>query len=490
MALSPIISTGYALFLLLAAVQLLFTTIRAEEKPQLEEKSWAKLQVSSDTLGSMPYKNYRINIYEHSRNPYVTANRKKYFYAPIALLDNRNMTSRRNVITRKTELRFRIEMWNDKVNQEIADFLKNHVDNQTKPHQVQIIPFDRVRLTTNFPSSTYKLNHDWITYQLQKTLTFALLCETNTECAELKSSIETDPTHIEHIKLSFRMSSELSQTKELTVTTKSVSSGKMANELIQRIGSAKNEVLLTDADEKELFSEMTSNIIMESFDDSDLISTRSETYIRNFLQEMLGFSNVTISKQNEKMWESVFWDDEKYRPDKSTKMLNEIYQKLDNQNKQKMIEAFNDNKNESTKVFYSIISNGVEENSSEENVLTEDFQKLYDESKNYVEWSGQAFIPKSLNLSKINLGNLLGTQSFKDRSVNIRYERADLSTPIHFVQSAEYGVDDELDKLHGNIAKLEKQLKGTRIFYFSFFFSKVRFLEASKCLTKAGCTRY
>ena len=83
--------------LLLLLVGLL---VIAETSQQLDNSespsSWAsKLEISPDTLGSMEYGNFGIDIYEH------TSNRKqntslgycKYYFSPIALLDHESAVS-------------------------------------------------------------------------------------------------------------------------------------------------------------------------------------------------------------------------------------------------------------------------------------------------------------------------------------------------------------------------------------------------------------
>jgi hypothetical protein len=87
--------------------------------------SWAKLQISPDTLVSMAYGNFRVDIYDHANNHKSTTapSNYKYFYAPIALLDHQGATSSFNNVTKKAEMRFRIEMWNDKVQNQVVNYL-------------------------------------------------------------------------------------------------------------------------------------------------------------------------------------------------------------------------------------------------------------------------------------------------------------------------------------------------------------------------------
>jgi hypothetical protein len=40
------------------------------------------------------------------------------------------------------------------------------------------------------------------------------------------------------------------------------------------------------------------------------------------------------------MWDSVFWNEKNYRPDKTTQILNEIINKLDEETQKKLAEMF------------------------------------------------------------------------------------------------------------------------------------------------------
>ena len=62
----------------------------------VESSSWAKLQVSPDTIGSVKYGDIRIDIYEHTRNEKTissTPSSNRYFYAPLSLLNHKSVNS-------------------------------------------------------------------------------------------------------------------------------------------------------------------------------------------------------------------------------------------------------------------------------------------------------------------------------------------------------------------------------------------------------------
>jgi hypothetical protein len=111
--------------------------------------SWAKLQISPDTLSSMEYGNFLVEIYEHANNhkPTTTASEKKYFYSPLALLDHTSAVSRLNRVTKQQEMRFRIEMWNDKVQNEVVKHLNKSIGQEIQSDKVRVIPLEKVILT-------------------------------------------------------------------------------------------------------------------------------------------------------------------------------------------------------------------------------------------------------------------------------------------------------------------------------------------------------
>lgn len=70
--------------------------------------SWAKLQISPDTLGSMEFMQFAIDVYEHADNhkPTTPKDRCKYYFAPISLLDHTSAVSFLNSVTNQAEMRF------------------------------------------------------------------------------------------------------------------------------------------------------------------------------------------------------------------------------------------------------------------------------------------------------------------------------------------------------------------------------------------------
>ncbi|EFX79566.1 hypothetical protein DAPPUDRAFT_244780 [Daphnia pulex] len=540
--------------------------------------SWAKLQISPDTLSSMEYGNFLIEIYEHANNHKVTttASEKKYFYSPLALLDHTSAVSRLNRVTKQSELRFRIEMWNEKIQNEVVKHLNEIVSHQIKSNKVTVIPLEKVILKSKRPTVDYSLYPEWTNYDKSKTLRLSLSCSEQKICDELASEMRSDPEQFDHFKLLYSLTSQTSQTKQTTISIDSVTSGQMITTLLQKFGD-KKDIFLTANDEKKMLSETATNIRMDTFDDSEVGSPDTETQILNILKDLLVTSRTTIKEQSDKMWESVFWNEDNYRPDKTTKTLNEIINKLDIDTQKKLAGMFQkaekqsevieilesgnkdankrrdeqhryanqtrdanvneikrslatdqeqssrnetrDDKGQTNRIGTEVTAGGLlivktgakvaaensnTHNSEKENekweiakknsdelnrnvenkeriehnydsnswtdvdrissiisekmtnnsdsskrveFLKENMEKLLQESRDHVQWDGEKFTPKPMQLSRINLGKFRDSQTFQDRIVRVRYTNAELSAPIKFVEQAELTVTDEWNNL-------------------------------------------
>jgi hypothetical protein len=91
-------------------------------------------------------------------------------------------------------------------------------------------------------------------------------------------------------------------------------------------------------------------------------------------------------------------------------------------------------------------------------ISKEDMEKLLQESRDHVQWDGEKFVPKPMQLSRINLSKFRDSQLFQDRNVRVRYTTAELSAPIKFMDHAGLTVTDEWNNL-------KDELRGFKPFF-------------------------
>jgi hypothetical protein len=394
-------------------------------------------------------------------------------------------------------MRFRVEMWNDKVEGEVVKHLNEIVGHEIKSNRVRVLPLEKVILVSKRPTADYSLSPEWTNYGKTKTLWFHLSCYDREVCDELADEMRSDPKHFYHFNLLYSLSSQKSQTKQTTITIDSVTCGQMVSTLLQKFRD-KKEVFLTVNDEKKMLMETATNIRMDTFDDSEVVTPETELQIYNILKDLLVSSRTTIKEQSDKMWDSVFWNEKNYRPDKTTQILNEIINKLDEETQKNLADMFqkvegqseirekSQDKEQSISEKWELAKNHSDErkrnfenkeriqhnydskswanvdrislkisekiaNDSDSSrrveLLKDDVVMLLQESRDHVQWDGEKFMPKPMQLSKINLGKFRDSQSFQDRNIRVRYTNAELSAPIKFMEHTELAVVNEWENL-------------------------------------------
>jgi hypothetical protein len=403
-------------------------------------------------------------------------------------------------------------MWNDKVQKQVVKYLSEIVGHEIKYNQVRVIPLEKFILkSSKRPTVDYSLP-EWTKYEKSKTLRISLSCYDQKFCDEMASEMRSVPEHFDHFKLFYSLSSEASHIKQATINVDSVTSGQMVTRLLQKFGD-QNEVFLSADDERKMLTEMASKIQMDTFDDYEVGSSDAEIIIYSFLKDLLVMSRTTIKEQSDEIWDSVFWNEDNYRPDRTTRILNEIVNKLSTEIRKKLADMFQKVVEQTEKLTSSnkgvgkrrevqfnlkqmekweLVKNQSDElNRTFENkekfhhnydsnswtdvdiisltisremandsdssgrveISKEDVKRLLQESKSHVQWDGEKFVPKPMQLSQINLGQLSDSQSFQDRNVRVRYTNAELSASIKFVEHDELTVTDEWNNL-------KEELKG------------------------------
>jgi len=425
-----------------------------------DSSSWAQLEISPEIVGSVPYTSFRINIYEHARN---TKMHKKYYYVPIAMLDSNNNGRRSsyNNVTNRPEMTFWIELRNDNVEKAVNDWLnKRNLGDQITVNQVEVIPFEKLIMTSASSWSeeqrNYYLDNALISYQRQDRVKFKFICYKLDDCDQLAHQMRLNPEQFSHLQLQFSMASVKSQTLETKIHVRNIMTGDMASKLLQRL-PAGDFVLLTAEDEKRLVSESATNIFMETFDDSDVVTPKSQQQINNQLKELLVSSRMTIKEQSDKMWDSVFWNEDNYRPDKTTKKWNEIYNALDKEKQAALVEAFKFDGKLDAELSIELLAGIVSFNPK----LVESLDRLYQvASKNSVSWNGEKFVPKPLSLARVNLAKLRDQQSLQERSLRLSYATSVLSVAINIPTSKHSTIpsSNALNEIHSLLQGIQFEL--------------------------------
>lgn len=396
----------------------------------------------------MTYGGVGIDIYPHAKNeqtPLSTASSSnQYYYAPLGLLNYKSAVSSVNTIaisSEKNQMTFDVEMWNDDMKEAVVDWIKQNKDNKVNENLVRITPFEQVALHSASLSDRFTLSNVWTHYKMTKSVTMSLFCHSQSNCELLAQEMRQEPKMFLTLRLLLTVQAHASQTKEIKISVESIRNGDMASKLIQKMEG--KDYALTAKDEQQFFSESSTKIIKSSISDSSVISDGSQNEMLDFLKtNLLQPSRITIKEIGDKNWDSVYWNSDNYRPDRTSKALNDVYSKSDKETQKKIVEGW-DHANKlgvgagvSIPGLVAVHSRIDTDFSRAESKTKEDKIKFFNEALNNVEWKGEKFQPKNMILSMLNLAKLSDTQTFQDRSVQLSYSTAVLTVGFHLPQAS------------------------------------------------------
>ena len=236
-----------------------------------------------------------------------------------------------------------------------------------------------------------------------------------------------------------------------------------------------NFALMSTEDEQHLLHESVTNILINSFDDSkDVVASDSKTQLKRFIKSLLFHpTKIIITKLSDsQVWSSVFWKEVNYRPDRASKILNQVYKKQDKETQILMVYAIEMAKNKlqkerflngwgiefRTPVYVDLKS---EERSEDIPLTQEQLDAFFDECKNQIEWDGEMFTPRPLSLSRFNLTKLMDSQTYQGLIVQVKYTTAISLLPVNIKDDDSKDVD--FIKSTAECDELSRELQGTFI---------------------------
>jgi len=323
---------------------LILTLAFAVSGQEIEDSdTWARLQIGHDVFTILHYGDLEVKVYEQLRKPNVTKKETSpwYYFMPINMLIPDSAECIFNKFTDKIELRFAIEFWNEDLHQRIVKHL--HDTEGIANAKVAVIPFEQVILTTTEPSQFYRPTNSWVPYRGQKLMNFSLIVDSKTKCQELQDHTRSNPHDTHHFRLMFNVAATNSRSRIALISVDSIRKGSLFSKLDQKFPYS-DTVLLTAEDTSRLLSESTAEVMVETFDDTEVPNPSSEARIYEMLNKLLIDSQETIKEQSSQMWSSVFYENENYRPDQTTQTISDIYRRSDKEAQKTLSSLFSNSK--------------------------------------------------------------------------------------------------------------------------------------------------
>jgi len=272
------------------------------------------------------------------------------------------------------------------------------------------------------------------------------------------------------LRLEFTTSTHTLRSQEIAIIMDTLADELFMSKFTQRFPESRN-IFLTAEDEQGLLNECKENIIISSIGDLIILEPQSEEKIEDFLKNLLIESRAKItSDHGEDMWESVFWREENYRPDKTVKVVNEMFRKLNETSGDELSNCLKDDSKVACNASAQLIGTLAKQNS----ISKEQLDILLKESKGNIIWNGREFITKPVLVSKLNMARLRDVKSLPDKKTIISYSKVMLSTVVNIQPNYKEEernqillLRSKLEDLHEKINTADpKEMKGIYFIYF------------------------
>ncbi|XP_055351150.1 uncharacterized protein LOC129597566 [Paramacrobiotus metropolitanus] len=369
------------------------------------------------------YSHHNILIFQQNNNTKNDSTFVYYYYQPALFLDLPKLGVINNPFTQKYELHLWVLMWNQAYEEHIRRKIREQAP--TTNFVLSILPIESIRVKPGGLAKQYQFVDRWISYTSQPHyVVFRIICQNNETCTETAQRIREAPgAFIWDLRVQYSLEGQTSVGKSIAVRAEHVQQTSLYAAINQKLPQ-KNPVYLISADANKLSTEIANNIQGVEIEDEDYIAEQNAPTLMALINKALQFVSNNTKDFDNATWNSVFWSDDNTRPDKVTQDANELYSQLDSTSKSKFkqevasssTEGFNfkvgatfSGKDSSGSGSVGANSENTQSALSEKEV--DKLNKLLKEAKTKSEWQGEKFVPKPIEVKRMNTGNIkVGTQ--------------------------------------------------------------------------------
>jgi len=157
------------------------------------------------------------------------------------------------------------------------------------------------------------------------------------------------------------------------------------------------------------------------------------------------------------MWNSVFWDPLDERPDKITSELNKVIFINQTDHRAYLTQAGTSTTSAKVSGIMKVFGGGVSHTSSS-SMTTDDMSHLLEELGVDSEIQGEKFVPKKLNLQRLNVNDLTRQDLFGTKRLRVRQVDIGGVLQIDIGNSSAEAAEDENRRLRQRVVDLEKKI--------------------------------
>jgi hypothetical protein len=387
-------------------------------------------QIERKVKTSVTYKIWDLAVWEEVGPNITSTTDRRYYVTPPVTFISGSAQCNYIPVMRAYSVVFDVQLWEHELPRAVTEKLKE-MGLQIREDQVHPLPFYQARIVWNNLEQELqglKLAAAWINnLQQQYTYSFHVAADNNETCQLLAETLRTSPHDVtDFLQLQFTVSAAKIDSRLLTVKSDHIMSSQLAASLKNLPGADGAFRYLSSDDYNRMLLQISNQVVATEITSGDYVDAGDQLSLKDTVATMLNAQTVDVADFDDRMWNSTFWDPLDERPDRVTKEMNKYFKLNQTDNRWYLTQNSASSSSASVNgIIKKILSFGVSSShSSSSNLTTDQMQHLLEVYDTESEIDGDKFIPKKLDLKRLNMndmsrGDLVTEQRVKVKQVDI-----------------------------------------------------------------------
>jgi hypothetical protein len=381
-------------------------------------------QIERKIKTSIKYKMQDLAVWEEIDTAGSSPTSRRYYVTPPATLIPNSAVCKYVAITNSYEVTYDIQLWEKDLPSAVVAGLKE-LSLDIREDQIHALPFYQARIIWNNPEqelNDLKLTSAWVNnLKQQQSYSFRVAAANNASCNLLAQTIRTSPDEfVESIQLQFTVSAAKIDSRVINVKSEHVSSSQLVASLKNMPGADGPIRRLTSNDYNKMLWQISNQVLVSEVTSGDYVNADDELSLKDVVAQMFQTQKENTAQFDDKMWNSVFWDPLNERPDKITDELNHAI--FINQTDHRAYRTQSGSSGWSAKVsgLISKLFGAEGSDSSSSSLTTDELSHFLQTSDIESQIKGEKFVPKQLDLTRLNVNDLSRQDLFATKRIKVR----------------------------------------------------------------------
>ncbi len=273
---------------------------------------------------------------------------------------------------------------------------------------VSLLPMDKIRLVwkSDVPldRSILELPEAWMSNtHKDRIVTFKFICNNSTACKDdIVDALKESPELLDGLELEYVVSTKRTLSKTVAVSGNAFMSSRLFSKLKSMPEALDKTRYLTLEDVNFAADEIASSVVANIVRDHDYEASVDGVSVSDHIGDFLKQHKVSTEGFNDEKWNSVFWDPIMTRPDIVTAKLNEIHVNSKTTKDETRMSEHSSAGSGGVSVVLGLFGPGGSGSSASRKEIEDKSSKLW-ENKTRVEWTGEKFQLRAMDLYRVNL---------------------------------------------------------------------------------------